>query len=136
MNAEKVINEERNIIPPVNCKNDLLMVREGIYPPPYYQDPEWHYKTPEEHKELAKFTKIKGLRPSSTTNKKKELLKFRIVVHLKNLKKDPEMKTTYSDMLYFSQIPEWLNINFGKMIGEVKHIYYNGKPFEWGPVSK
>lgn len=110
----------------VDCRNDNQMVKAGIRPPLLVQDPEWHKKTPEERKALKKEGKIKGLRASAPP-KIVRLLPHRLTVHLKNLKKVPNFKTTISEIMYRDQVYEYMSTFFGHIKDEVKVIYFDGK---------
>lgn len=126
MSAQPTKPVATSSVPKVDCRNDHQMVKAGIRPPLLVQNPEWHKKTEEERKLLKKVSKIKGLRPSAPP-KTVRTLPHRITVHLKNLKKNPEMKTTISDVIYEDQIYDYMMSFFGTMKDEVKVIYYNGK---------
>jgi hypothetical protein len=115
---------------PVNCKNDYMMVKEGIRVPLFVQNPEWHKKTETERNELdrefLKKGKIKGYRASAPARTKRSIPQ-RIVVHLKNLKKVPDFKTTYSEVLYEDQILNYMEMCFKHMKEEILSVYFHGK---------
>lgn len=112
--------------PPVDTANDAMMVREGLRPPLFIQNAEWHRKTLPEKIAMARIPKIKGLRASAPP-KTIRTIPHRITVHLKNLKKEVGFKTTHSDMIYADQIFEFMKTFFGHMKSEVKVVYFNGK---------
>jgi len=130
MSAEikKFSEKKKPEIQPVNTKDDALMIREGLRLPLFEQNPEWHKKTPQEKAELEMFSKIKGYR-ASAPSKTRRICKHGLTVHLKNLKKIPEFKTTYSVKLYQDEILGYLHTFFDSMLDEIKVIYYNGKKF-------
>lgn len=112
--------------PPVDTANDSMMVREGIRPPLFIQNAEWHKKTLAEKAAAANVLKIKGLRASAPARSIRTI-PHRITVHLKNLKKEVGFKTTYSDYIYQDQVGEFIEAFFGAMRNEVKVVYFNGK---------
>lgn len=112
--------------PPVDTKNDAMMVREGLRQPLFLQNPEWHRKTLSEKAALANQAPIKGLRASAPPKIMRTIPK-RITVHLKNLKKEVGFKTTISDVIYQDQIFEYLSAFFGHMKSEIKIVYFGGK---------
>jgi len=130
MSAEikKVSEKKKSEISPVNTKDDALMVREGLRLPLFVQNPEWHKKTPQEKAELEMFPKIKGYR-ASAPSRTLRTCKHGLTVHLKNLKKVPDFKTTYSVKLYQDEILGYLHTFFDDMAEEVKVVYYHGKVF-------
>jgi hypothetical protein len=112
--------------PPVDTANDPMMVREGLHPPLFIQNAEWHRKTLLEKAAMANISKIKGLRASAPA-KTIRTIPYRITVHLRNLKKEVGFKTTYSDTIYMDQVAEFMESFFGHMKNEIKVVYFNGK---------
>lgn len=112
--------------PPVDTRNDGMMVRAGIRPPMFDQNPEWHRKTLAEKAALANISKIKDLRASAPSTPLRTIPK-RITVHLHNLKKEINFKTTHSDVIFQDQIYDYLRTFFGHMKGEIKVVYFGGK---------
>lgn len=112
--------------PPVDTANDAMMVREGLRPPLFIQNAEWHRKTLPEKAAMAYISKIKGLRASAPA-KTIRTIPHRITVHLKNLKKEIGFKTTHSDMIYADQVADFMRTFFGNIKNEVKVVYFNGK---------
>jgi hypothetical protein len=129
MSAEKITSKDKakeKRYPPVDPANDFQMVNEGLRPPLFIQDPEWHKQTGPERIALGRMRKIKGLRPSAPPTVRR-IAPHRITVHLKNLKQLVDFKTTYSDVIYQDEIGSYLDLYFSHMKEEIKVVYFNGK---------
>lgn len=126
MSAEKIVKDKFSKISPVNCADDVMMIKEGIRPPLFFQNPEWAKKTLAEKNAMSKIYKIRGLR-ASAPGKTIHIAKHRLTVHLKNLHQVKDFTTTYSEMLYANEIFSYMTAFFGNMRNEVKIVYYNGK---------
>lgn len=128
---KKQTEKKKSELSAVDTKDDAMMVREGLRLPVFIQDPEWHKKTPQEKAELEMFSKIKGYR-ASAPSKVRRIAKHAIVVYLKNLKKVPNFKTTYSEQLFSDEVFGYLHTFFDSMLDELKVVYYNGKIISFG----
>jgi hypothetical protein len=118
-------------VSPVDTTNDHQMVRYGLRPEVFFQDPEWHRKSLSEKDALSKFKKIKGWRLPAPVPVKRTV-PHNIVVHLKNLKKEVNFKTTYCSKIYEDQILNYMKAFFEKMKEEILVVYFNGKIY---PIS-
>lgn len=119
-------NSNISTVPAIDCTNDAQMVREGLRVAPLEYNAEWHRKSLTDRAVLAAETKIKGLRVTSAS-KVLRTSPHRLTVHLKNLKKSPILKTTYSVLLYKDQLQEYMDTFFGKESDKIHIVYYNGR---------
>lgn len=132
---EKKPSEKKKEMPPINPSDDAMMVREGLRNPLFVQNPEWHRKTLPERAAMSNMWKPKGYRASSP-GKTRRTVQHRLVVHLKNLQKEVNFKTTYSEQLYKDQILGYLHSNFDRMLEEILVIYFDGKVFPFNTTKK
>ena len=121
---------ERNICgeplrEPVNCKNDRIMVREGLRPPKFYLNRQLFVKSKEERTLLKRIKYKKKFEGSKPLDTNRPLCNNKLSVHLINFKKQKDFKTTYS--FYCTENEVWPIINNFFNRKSIKSIRYKEK---------
>jgi len=112
--------------PPVNCKDNVMMIREGLRPPRFIINKDVFAQSAEQ-KELVKTLK-------RTTHLSTERSVFRdihrkpqgcLIVHVKNKHKLPKFKTTHNYKCAEHEVRDLLNVFHEKQL--VTKVMFNGK---------
>ena len=136
-NLGKIEHKEKRAIgitkEPLRCDDDAFMVREGLRKPLLILNPSINHKTVDEQLDLDKMKKSCGkvkLSGSVFTKVDVELNPLKLIVNMKNPKKNPELKTTHSFMCFKSEIQDILS-QLKDSGYSVNNVYYNNKPYKF-----
>lgn len=130
------MNESRNKYPPIDTKNDRLMVEEALRQPKVIFIKR-NKLTKEERREL-KLLKANAQPLSKSEYVKRSrtsLTKLRLTVYFLNVKKESNFKTTTTVHIYRDDVEDFLQSKVNEGL-QLSKIYLDTKPFEFIPKPK